>query len=139
MDMYVRMYDDMKTTEGDNHTLGIVLCTETSEDIARYSVLHDSDQLFASKIMTFLPTPEELRREIEQQSIFWQHLRITIFISNFVTKTWDVMFTYIVSYDLGNQIILYRSIWRNSLSTYARTKSSPARRNCSQHCSRTTL
>ena len=75
MDMYVRMYDDMKTTEGDNPTLGIVLCTETSEDIARYSVLHDSDQLFASKIMTFLPTPEELRREIEQQKqiFFLQH------------------------------------------------------------------
>ncbi len=75
MDMYVRMYDDMKATEGDKPTLGIVLCTETSEDIARYSVLHDSDQLFASKIMTFLPTPEELRREIEQQKqiFFMQH------------------------------------------------------------------
>lgn len=67
MDMYVRMYDDMKRTEGDNPTLGIVLCSETSKDIARYSVLHDSDQLFASKIMTFLPTPEELKAEIDRQ------------------------------------------------------------------------
>lgn len=49
MDMYVHMYDDLKRGEGDNPTLGIVLCTETSEMIARYSVLHDSEQLFAAK------------------------------------------------------------------------------------------
>ena len=51
MDMYVRMYDDLKRTEGDNPTVGIVLCSETSRDIARYSVLHDSEQLFAAKYM----------------------------------------------------------------------------------------
>ena len=49
MDMYVRMYDELKRTEGDNPTIGILLCSETSQDIARFSVLHDSKQLFASK------------------------------------------------------------------------------------------
>lgn len=67
MDMYVRMYDDLKRGEGDNPTLGIVLCTETSEDIARYSVLHDNDHLFAAKYKLYLPTEDELRAEIEHQ------------------------------------------------------------------------
>ena len=67
MDMYVRMYDERKRPEGDNPTIGILLCSETSEDIARYSVLHDSKQLFASKYLTYLPSKEELRREIEAQ------------------------------------------------------------------------
>ncbi|MBQ1605428.1 MAG: DUF1016 family protein, partial [Bacteroidales bacterium] len=67
MDMYVRMYDDLKRTEGDNPTVGIVLCSETSKDIARYSVLHDSEQLFAAKYLPLMPTEEELRREIELQ------------------------------------------------------------------------
>ncbi len=67
MDMYVRMYDDLKRTEGDNPTIGIVLCSETSKDIARYSVLNGSEQLFAAKYMPLLPTEDELRREIEHQ------------------------------------------------------------------------
>ena len=67
MDMYVRMYDERKRSENDNPTIGILLCSETSEDIARYSVLHDSKQLFASKYLTYLPTKDELRREIEAQ------------------------------------------------------------------------
>ena len=67
MDMYVRMYDEKKRAQDDNPTLGILLCSETSEDIARYSVLHDSRQLFATKYLTYLPTEEELRREIETQ------------------------------------------------------------------------
>ena len=58
---------DLKRTEGDNPTIGIVLCSETSKDIARYSILHDSDNLFAAKYMPLMPTEEELRREIEQQ------------------------------------------------------------------------
>ena len=57
----------MKRSEGDNPTIGILLCSETSHDIARYSVLHDNDQLFAAKYLTYLPTPEQLRTEIEQQ------------------------------------------------------------------------
>lgn len=67
MDMYVRMYDERMRGPGDNPTLGIVLCSETSEDIARYSVLHDSDQLFAAKYKLYLPTEEQLRAEIEMQ------------------------------------------------------------------------
>jgi len=67
MDMYVRMYDELKRTEGDNPTIGIVLCSETDEDIARFSVLHDNDRLFASKYMLYMPTTEQLRAEIERQ------------------------------------------------------------------------
>lgn len=65
MDMYIRMYDELKRSEDDNPTLGIVLCTETDEDIARYFVMHGSEQLFASKYKLYLPTEEELRAEIE--------------------------------------------------------------------------
>lgn len=53
----------------DNPTLGVVLCTETDEDIARYSVLHGNEQLFASKYKWYLPTEEELRNEIETQKM----------------------------------------------------------------------
>lgn len=67
MDMYVRMYDDLKRKEGDNPTIGMLLCSETSEDIARYSVLHDNNNLFMSKYLTYLPTKEQLRTEIEKQ------------------------------------------------------------------------
>jgi len=67
MDMYIRMYDEMKRTEGDNPTLGIVLCADTDEDIARYSILHGNEQLFASKYKTYMPSEEELRAEIETQ------------------------------------------------------------------------
>lgn len=67
MDMYVRMYDEFKRTEGDNPTIGIVLCSETSQDIARYSILKGNEQLFADKYMPLLPTKEELKREIEHQ------------------------------------------------------------------------
>ena len=75
MDMYVRMFDDLKRTDGDNPTIGLLLCSDTSKDIAKYSVLHDSKQLFAAKYLTFLPTEEVLRREIEQQKeiFFLQH------------------------------------------------------------------
>ena len=67
LDMYVRMFDDLKRTEGDNPTVGLLLCSETSEDIARYSVLNSSKQLFASKYLTYLPTEDELAKEIERQ------------------------------------------------------------------------
>ena len=67
MDMYVRMYDDLKRTEGDNPTIGIVLCSETDTDIAKYSILKGNEQLFASKYKLYLPSEEELRREIETQ------------------------------------------------------------------------
>lgn len=67
MDMYIRMYDELKRSEGDNPTIGIVLCSETDEDIARYSVMHGNEQLFASKYKLYLPTEEELREEIKMQ------------------------------------------------------------------------
>ena len=67
MDMYRRMFDELKLTEGDNPTIGIVLCSETDKDIARYSILHGSEQLFAAKYKTYMPTNEELRKEIEHQ------------------------------------------------------------------------
>lgn len=67
MDMYVRMYDELKRTEGDNPTIGIVLCSETSKDIARYSILKGNEQLFAAKYKTYLPTEEQLKIEIERQ------------------------------------------------------------------------
>ena len=75
MDMYVRMYDELKRGENHNPTLGIVLCSETDEDIARYSVLHGNEQLFAAKYRLYLPTEEQLRAEIEtQKGIFYlQH------------------------------------------------------------------
>lgn len=67
MDMYIRMYDELKRSEGDNPTIGILLCSDTDEDVARYSVLHGNEQLFASKYKLYLPTEEELRAEIETQ------------------------------------------------------------------------
>ena len=67
MDMYIRMYDEMKAGEGDNPTIGIVLCSDTDEDIAKYSVLNGNEQLFATKYKLYLPTEEELRAEIEAQ------------------------------------------------------------------------
>ena len=71
IDMYVRMYDESKRTEGDNPTIGIILCTDTDEDIARYSVLKGNEQLFTSKYKLYLPTDKELRAEIEaQKTIF---------------------------------------------------------------------
>lgn len=71
MDMYVRMYDQLKRTEGDNPTIGLILCSETSEDMARYSVMHDNERLFQAKYLTYLPTVEQLREEIElQKSVF---------------------------------------------------------------------
>ena len=72
MDMYIRMYDELKRSEGDNPTIGIVLCSDTDDDIARYSVMHGNEQLFASKYKLYLPTKEELKAEIEsQKAIFY--------------------------------------------------------------------
>ena len=71
MDMYIRMYDELKKAADDNPTLGIVLCADTDEDIAKYSILHGNEQLFASKYKLYLPTEEELRAEIETQKEFY--------------------------------------------------------------------
>jgi predicted nuclease of restriction endonuclease-like (RecB) superfamily len=72
MDMYTRMYDELKRTEGDNPTIGLILCSRTSEDMARYSMLKDNDRLFQAKYLTFLPTKEELTTEIERQKMIFR-------------------------------------------------------------------
>ena len=75
MDMYIRMFDEKERHEGDNPTIGIVLCTETDADIARYSVMKGNEQLFASKYKLYLPTEEQLKEEIETQKtkFYLQH------------------------------------------------------------------
>ena len=72
MDMYVKMYDDLVRPDGHSPTIGILLCSDTDEDVAHYSVLNNNDQLFAAKYLTYMPTQEELRREIEQQKEFYK-------------------------------------------------------------------
>ena len=67
MDMYLQMYDNMKKGPDDNPTIGIILCTETDSDVARYSTLAKNDQMFAAKYKLYLPDKEDLRREIERQ------------------------------------------------------------------------
>lgn len=76
MDMYVRMYDELKRSAGDNPTLGIILCADTDEDIAKYSVLHGNEKLFATKYKLYLPDEKRLKAEIEaQKEIFrLQHI-----------------------------------------------------------------
>ena len=69
--MYVRMYDDLMRGEDDQPTIGVLLCADTDNTIARYSVLHDSEQIFAAKYMTYMPTEEELKQEIDQQKRFF--------------------------------------------------------------------
>lgn len=65
IDMYVRMYDDLKRSSDDNPTIGILLCSEKDETIVKYSVLNDKSQLFASKYLLYLPKEEELKRLVE--------------------------------------------------------------------------
>lgn len=65
MDMYVRMFDDLKKAADDNPTIGILMCADKEETVVKYSVLNNSDQLFASKYLPYLPSEEELRKELE--------------------------------------------------------------------------
>jgi predicted nuclease of restriction endonuclease-like (RecB) superfamily len=67
MDMYVRMYNDLEKSENDNPTVGIILCSEKDETIVKYSVLNENKKLFASKYLLYLPTEEELKRELERE------------------------------------------------------------------------
>jgi predicted nuclease of restriction endonuclease-like (RecB) superfamily len=67
MDMYVRMYDDLKRGESDNPTVGIILCSQKDESVVRYSVLNGSEQLFASRYKLVLPSEEELRKELDRE------------------------------------------------------------------------
>lgn len=67
MDMYLRLYDNFKKVEGDNSTIGIILSTDTDSDLARYSILNDNNNLFSSKYTLYLPTIEELNRQIDKE------------------------------------------------------------------------
>ena len=64
--MYVRLYDDVRRGENDNPTVGILLCGSKDQSVVRYSVLHESEQLFASKYRLVLPSEDELRQELER-------------------------------------------------------------------------
>jgi predicted nuclease of restriction endonuclease-like (RecB) superfamily len=69
MDMYVRMYDDLRRGEGDNPTVGILLCDNKDKSVVRYSVLNESKQLFASQYKLILPTEEELKAELDRERL----------------------------------------------------------------------
>jgi predicted nuclease of restriction endonuclease-like (RecB) superfamily len=75
MDMYVRMYDDLKRGPEDNPTVGIILCATKDASVVRYSVLHENEQLFASKYRLVLPTEEELRAELERDRALFENAR----------------------------------------------------------------
>jgi len=67
MDMYVRMYDDMKRGPDDNPSVGIILCAKKDASVVRYSVLHENQQLFATKYKLVLPSEDELRAELDRE------------------------------------------------------------------------
>ena len=67
MDMYVRLYEEQKRRADDNPTIGLILCSERNNTVAKYSVLNESKQLFASRYVTELPSEEELQRELERE------------------------------------------------------------------------
>lgn len=71
MDMYIRMFDDLRKQEDDNPTIGIIFCTDKDETMVKYSVLNESEQIFASKYMTVLPTAEELKDELERNQLLY--------------------------------------------------------------------
>ena len=67
MDSYVRLFDDLGRTDGDGPTIGLILCAQKNDAVARYSVLHENEQLFAAKYVTYLPSVEELERELARE------------------------------------------------------------------------
>lgn len=74
MDMYVRMFDDLKRQKDDNPTIGLILCTQKDETVVKYSVLKESEQLFATKYRLVLPTEEELKIELDREKrLFIEH------------------------------------------------------------------
>ena len=76
MDMYIRMFDDLKRQSDDNPTIGIIFCTDKDETMVKYSVLNESEQIFASKYMTVLPTVEELRNELERNKLMYNENKL---------------------------------------------------------------
>jgi hypothetical protein len=85
MDMYVRMYEEQKRRSDDNPTIGLILCSERNNTVAKYSVLNESKQLFASKYLTELPTEEELKQELERERE--KVLRIQEMAAQYKTQT----------------------------------------------------
>lgn len=73
MEMYLKLYDTYKRPEGDNPSIGIILCSETNADVAQFSTLATNPQMYAAKYLTYMPTQEELRREIELQKELFEH------------------------------------------------------------------
>jgi hypothetical protein len=69
IDFYVRYFEDNIKQPDDNPTIGIILCSEKNDTMVKYSVLSDNDRLFASKYMLYLPTEEELKRELERERL----------------------------------------------------------------------
>lgn len=69
MDTYVRVYDELHKGDDDNLTIGLILCSEKSAAVAKYSVLSDSKQLFSSKYLPFLPSEEELQAELQRERL----------------------------------------------------------------------
>ena len=76
MDMYIRMFDDLKRQSDDNPTIAIIFCTDKDETMVKYSVLNESEQIFASKYMTVLPTVEELRNELERNKLMYNENKL---------------------------------------------------------------
>lgn len=78
MDMYLQIYDELKRGIDDNPTVGIILCAETDGDVARYSTLAKNDKLFASKYLTYMPSEQQLKNEIEQQKLLFNQNNIQV-------------------------------------------------------------
>lgn len=73
MDMYLRIYDTYKRNTGDNPTIGVILCSETNADVAKFSTLATNKRMYAAKYLTYLPSKKELAREIEMQKEIFEH------------------------------------------------------------------
>ena len=69
IDMYVRLYEEKKRRKDDNPTIGLILCSETNKTVAKYSVLNESKQLFASKYLTYLPSVKELQEQLQRERL----------------------------------------------------------------------
>ncbi len=67
MDTYIRIYDQHKKGDDDNPTIGLILCSEKSEAVAKYSVLTDSEQLFSAKYLPYLPSEEQLQEQLQRE------------------------------------------------------------------------
>ena len=67
MDMYVKIFEETTRQVSDSPTIGLILCADKNNTVAKYSLLKDSKQIFASKYKTFLPTEKQLKQEIERE------------------------------------------------------------------------